>query len=73
LNTRYALITLRVVHAPLIFFFLFKERYHYMDTSYTQMPLSERQEADKRKRELAAEKGITLISIPFWWDGTRER
>jgi len=44
-----------------------------MDTSYTQIPLSERQEADKRKRELAAEKGITLIAIPFWWDGTRER
>ena len=23
---------------------------------------------DKQKAELAKEKGITLINIPFWWD-----
>jgi hypothetical protein len=29
---------------------------------------SNRQRADNIKREFAAKLGITLISIPFWWD-----
>jgi hypothetical protein len=29
---------------------------------------SERQRADQIKRKFAKQLGITLISIPFWWD-----
>ena len=28
---------------------------------------------DKVKRQLAQDKGITLIPIPCWWDGTKSR
>ena len=28
---------------------------------------------DSLKQTLAKEKGLTLITVPFWWDGTRER
>jgi len=28
---------------------------------------------DELKQQLATEKGITLIPIPFWWDGTKSR
>src|SRR5690349_11564564 len=29
---------------------------------------TDRQSADQIKRQFAGEMGITLISIPFWWD-----
>jgi hypothetical protein len=28
---------------------------------------------DQLKQQLATEKGITLIPIPCWWDGTKSR
>lgn len=28
---------------------------------------------DKQKAELAAQKGITIINIPFWWDWSTEK
>ena len=31
------------------------------------------QSLDELKQQLATEKGITLIPIPFWWDGTKSR
>ena len=31
------------------------------------------QKRDSLKEELAASKGITLITVPFWWDGKKER
>ena len=31
------------------------------------------QRKDKTKRELAEAKGITLVTIPFWWDGKTSR
>jgi len=44
-----------------------------MPAGYTYEPLSAVKERDKAKNDLAAAKGITLISIPFWWDGKMER
>jgi len=35
--------------------------------------LAELKEKDKKKKEVAKAKGITLVIIPCWWDGTTER
>jgi len=50
-----------------------QEKHHFMHAGYTYEPLSAVKERDKAKNDLAAAKGITLISIPFWWDGKMER
>jgi len=35
--------------------------------------LEQIQSRDREKIELAASKGITLITIPCWWDGRTDR
>jgi len=35
--------------------------------------LEEIKSSDTVKKQLAKEKGITLIPIPCWWDGTKSR
>ena len=51
----------------------FQERHHYTHTEYTHKPVESITERDTIKRDLAKTKEITLISIPFWWDGHNER
>lgn len=48
-----------------------QEKHHYISSSYTS--LERIQQSDQKKQHLAAEKGITLITIPCWWDGTIDR
>lgn len=36
----------------------------------SKMSLEEVQSRDAEKRRLCKEIGITLIEVPFWWDGT---
>lgn len=36
-------------------------------------PLEEIQARDRVKKALAGAEGITLITVPFWWDGKIER
>jgi len=31
------------------------------------------QEQDQKKQRLAKQKGITIIRVPYWWDGKSER
>ena len=50
-----------------------KEEHHYVDTSSGYHPLESIQSRDAAKKEAAMARGITLIPIPFWWDGYRER
>lgn len=50
-----------------------KERHHYMPTQYTYEPLEEIIARDKAKIELAKANSISLIVVPCWWDGQKER
>jgi len=47
--------------------------HHYRSTEYAYKPLSSFEELDKLKSELAHAREITLVHIPFWWDGRKER
>ena len=49
-----------------------QDKSHYIDVGYNRS-LEEIKSSDKVKRQLAKEKGITLIPIPCWWDGTKSR
>ena len=42
-----------------------------MERVYEQ--LDKLQARDKMKEELVKKKGITLITIPYWWDGRIDR
>jgi len=42
------------------------------DKSYPH-PIEMIQASDALKKQLAAEKGISLVIVPCWWDGTRDR
>lgn len=44
-----------------------------MSAGYTYQPVEHYSGRDMMKHQLAEEKGITLITIPFWWDGTLDR
>jgi len=44
-----------------------------MGSGYTYYPTSHYAALDAQKVALAKDKGITLIVIPCWWDGTQER
>lgn len=50
-----------------------KDIHHFRSSWYAHMPLAEYKKRDAIKADLAAKKGITLIPIPCWWDGKRER
>ena len=47
--------------------------HHYASTDYAYEPVSTFAERDALKKNLVAAKGITLIVVPFWWDGKQER
>ena len=44
-----------------------------MSSPSSYKPLEEIKHRDAIKRQLAEQNGITLISVPCWWDGTTER
>lgn len=50
-----------------------QEQHHYASVNFVYQPLEEVQERDKTKQQLVAEKGITLITVPYWWDCQKER
>jgi hypothetical protein len=52
--------------------FEYQERHHYTDSNSFQ-PSSIIQQRDRVKKELTLAKGITLIAIPCWWNGAKER
>jgi len=56
-----------------LFFFLGKERHHFMTSEYTYQPVEKYMKLDALKHEIAQAKGITLITVPFWWDGKPTR
>lgn len=37
------------------------------------VPLSQVEGWDREKKQQAEAKGITLLAVPFWWDGKLDR
>ncbi len=50
-----------------------QDKSHYFVVDLYNRIAGEVQSLDQLKQQLATEKGITLIPIPFWWDGTKSR
>src|SRR5258706_199203 len=50
-----------------------QEQHHYGTTGYSNDPLAAIQQRDELKHQLVREKGITLIIVPWWWDGQEHR
>ena len=50
-----------------------QDKHHYASADYSYQPLQTYRTRDNAKRKLAEGKGITLLSIPCWWDGSNER
>eukprot|EP00026_Physarum_polycephalum_P003700 Phypoly_transcript_03714.p1 GENE.Phypoly_transcript_03714~~Phypoly_transcript_03714.p1 ORF type:complete len:765 (+),score=114.78 Phypoly_transcript_03714:31-2325(+) len=48
--------------------FEYQDAYHFFHSSYGATTLEAYQARDKLKAQLASERGITLIYVPFWWD-----
>jgi len=44
-----------------------------LSTNYTFKELKEITTLDTIKQQLAKERGISLITIPCWWDGREDR
>jgi len=44
-----------------------------MGAEYAFQELQKIQERDNTKRIAAQEKGITLVIVPCWWDGAKEK
>eukprot|EP00026_Physarum_polycephalum_P004684 Phypoly_transcript_04707.p1 GENE.Phypoly_transcript_04707~~Phypoly_transcript_04707.p1 ORF type:complete len:664 (+),score=57.25 Phypoly_transcript_04707:58-2049(+) len=53
--------------------FEFQDEYHFVQVWYKHAPISHTHKADSYKRHLASQKGLRLIPIPCWWDGTLAR
>eukprot|EP00026_Physarum_polycephalum_P000368 Phypoly_transcript_00368.p1 GENE.Phypoly_transcript_00368~~Phypoly_transcript_00368.p1 ORF type:complete len:1106 (+),score=136.69 Phypoly_transcript_00368:1680-4997(+) len=51
--------------------FEFQDVYHYATTWFSNSTLASIQGRDKAKYTLAHRGGTTLISVPFWWDGSK--
>jgi hypothetical protein len=51
----------------------YQEKHHYITSDQVHVPLQKTQTRDALKRKLIEEKGITLVTIPFWWDGVLHR
>lgn len=52
-----------------------QEKHHYVrgHKNNVYQSLEEVQNRDRIKRRLVEERGITLLVIPYWWDGKEER
>lgn len=50
-----------------------KDRHHYVSSDMIPIPVEVCKERDNKKKELAAAKGISLITVPCWWDGQAGR
>jgi len=50
-----------------------QDKSHYVNVDVFGSSVEHTRSLDELKQQLATEKGITLIPIPFWWDGTKSR
>jgi len=53
--------------------FIYQEKHHFVSAAHVFVPLEAIKQRDATKKTLAAAKGISLIVIPPWWDGTIAR
>lgn len=47
-----------------------QEKHHYVSTELTYGASGILKRKDDVKEELAFQRGITLVIVPCWWDGT---
>eukprot|EP00026_Physarum_polycephalum_P004657 Phypoly_transcript_04679.p1 GENE.Phypoly_transcript_04679~~Phypoly_transcript_04679.p1 ORF type:complete len:669 (+),score=68.95 Phypoly_transcript_04679:107-2113(+) len=52
--------------------FEFQDHYHYTSTWYAQVPVLAVQNKDAQKKNMVNKIAISLIVVPYWWDGQRE-
>eukprot|EP00026_Physarum_polycephalum_P001040 Phypoly_transcript_01041.p1 GENE.Phypoly_transcript_01041~~Phypoly_transcript_01041.p1 ORF type:complete len:1163 (+),score=140.56 Phypoly_transcript_01041:229-3717(+) len=52
--------------------FEFQDAYHYTSTWYSHIPLETLRQKDIRKQKTVENGGVTLITVPCWWDGNEE-
>eukprot|EP00026_Physarum_polycephalum_P000339 Phypoly_transcript_00339.p1 GENE.Phypoly_transcript_00339~~Phypoly_transcript_00339.p1 ORF type:complete len:1688 (+),score=210.60 Phypoly_transcript_00339:78-5141(+) len=50
--------------------FEFQDNYHYLTSWYSHVPLATTREKDDYKRESVRMRHVTIVSVPFWWDGS---
>jgi hypothetical protein len=50
-----------------------KEAHHFKTTRYSHKPVIEIEAKDSMKQMQAQQQGITLITVPFWWDRSSQR
>lgn len=50
-----------------------QDMHHYASGNLVHKPVSVVTDRDRRKKEIAREKGITLIAVPCWWNGSTDR
>jgi hypothetical protein len=53
--------------------FEYQGEQHYGISPYRRMNTERLQDRDEEKKLLCKANGITLIEVPFWWDGSREQ
>ena len=53
--------------------FFLQDKHHYVSSLVFSVTLQAAKERDDLKKELMRAKGITLITVPCWWDGKRNR
>eukprot|EP00026_Physarum_polycephalum_P002429 Phypoly_transcript_02435.p1 GENE.Phypoly_transcript_02435~~Phypoly_transcript_02435.p1 ORF type:complete len:884 (+),score=75.70 Phypoly_transcript_02435:120-2771(+) len=51
--------------------FEFQDSHHYTTTWYYQATKTQIQKKDKTKKEAAQKLGMTLVHVPYWWDGSQ--
>jgi hypothetical protein len=50
-----------------------KDRHHFKTAQYSYSPVNTFEQRDSMKHAGAHQQGITIITVPFWWDRTPER
>eukprot|EP00026_Physarum_polycephalum_P003805 Phypoly_transcript_03820.p1 GENE.Phypoly_transcript_03820~~Phypoly_transcript_03820.p1 ORF type:complete len:752 (+),score=55.45 Phypoly_transcript_03820:18-2273(+) len=48
--------------------FEYQDPHHYFHSVFGKETLDSYRARDEKKKQLAAERGIVLINVPFWWD-----
>eukprot|EP00026_Physarum_polycephalum_P001418 Phypoly_transcript_01419.p1 GENE.Phypoly_transcript_01419~~Phypoly_transcript_01419.p1 ORF type:complete len:980 (+),score=139.70 Phypoly_transcript_01419:131-3070(+) len=52
--------------------FEFQDPHHYSTQWFTDVPLRKIQYHDIEKRKAVEERGDTLVTVPYWWDGEEQ-
>ncbi len=51
----------------------YQGEHHFLSVSYTSVPVEIYKLRDQEKLKVLQKLGITLITVPYWWDKNLER